>query len=278
MRTVRKLARTHLQDAIPTTLGAAFSTYATLVERDLARLRALSPMLAEIPLGGTATGSGVNAPAGYAAKALTRLRGMTKLPLRLAADRASLTSSQTDFTVLSGALRALTLDLSKMADDLRLLASGPRGGLGEISLPVLQAGSTIMPGKVNPVHLEALNALHFHVLGNDAAIVAAAGGAQLELAVFWPVVADRLLASLRDIADVLPVVTSATLSGIRANRERCRMLLEHSTAEATLLVPVLGHATVADLVREVTADHVTLRALVLSRKLLTGAAYDRLIR
>jgi aspartate ammonia-lyase len=277
-RTVRKLGRTHLQDAVPTTLGDEFAAYAALFERNRRRLADVFPYLYELNLGGTAIGTSVNAPPAFRRALYRHLVRITKLPLVPARNLASQTSSGTDFYMLSSALVALTLDASKMASDLRLLASGPSGGLGEIRLKPLQKGSSIMPGKVNPVLLEAVNQLHCIVAGNDLAIREAAHLAQLELGTMGPVIADRLLQSLTATAEVLDRLAVVCLPGIRANRERCRELLERSTAYATLLVPRLGYDAVARLVQGVQEDGKTLRELTVQRGLLSAREFDRLVK
>lgn len=277
-RDVPKLARTHLQDAIPTTLGAEFAAYASVMRRDRARLSAFAPTLLELTLGGTATGSGVNVPPGYVEAVYRELATITGLAVHPGENLTALTGSQTDFLALSGLLVCVAVDASKIASDLRLMSSGPQGGLGELRLPPLQAGSTIMPGKANPVLLEVLNQASYLVSGNHTAIELAVRAGQLELNVMWPVIADRLLNSLQILTEVLPQVADRCIAHITANEDRCRKLLEHSTAYATLLAPRLGYDVVAELVKTMVADGSTLRELVLSRGLLTEREFEELIR
>jgi aspartate ammonia-lyase len=273
---IKKLGRTHLQDAVPITLGAEFAAYAELIKRNKQRIKNAMPNLYELNLGGSAVGNGVNVPPRFKTALYQDLRRSLGLPLRPAANLAAQTMSATDFCALSSAFVMLTLDLSKIANDLRLLASGPRGGIGEIAIAPLQAGSSIMPGKVNPVLLEALNQLHFFVMGNDLMIREAAQAAQLELSNMTPIVADRLLASATLIAEVVAQTTRKCISLIKANPERCEELLSRSTATATFLTSRLGYNAVAALVRESLARNISFEALVLEKKILTPAEAKKL--
>jgi aspartate ammonia-lyase len=205
------------------------------------------------------------------------LQSSLQLPLRPAANLAAQTMSATDFCALSSVFTMLTLDLSKIANDLRLLSSGPRGGIGEIRIAPLQAGSSIMPGKVNPVLLEALNQLHFFVMGNDLAIREAAQAAQLELSVMTPLIADRLLASATLIAEVVAQTARRCFSLIKADPKQCETLLDRSTAYATSLAPRLGYDAVASLVHEAIARNVSFKKLVLEKKLLTSAELKKFL-
>lgn len=268
---IKKLGRTHLQDAVPTTLGAEFAAYAEFIKRDQRRLKDVMPYLCELNLGGSAIGNGVNVPPHFKAALYQDLRNTLKLPLRPAANLTAQTMSATDFCALSSAFVMLTLDLSKISNDLRFLASGPRGGIGEIAIAPLQAGSSIMPGKVNPVLLEALNQLHFLVIGNDLSIREAAQAAQLELSNMTPLIAERLLASATLIAEVVTQATHKCLSIITANPERCEELLSRSTAAATFLTPRLGYGAVATLVHESIARNIPFEELVREKKILTPA-------
>lgn len=276
-RDVAKLARTHLQDAVPTTLGRELAASAACIRRDQARISAFAPTLRELTLGGTAIGTGTNVPPGFVDHVYQELSRSTGLVLQPAADLVALTGSQTDFLALSGLLVCLAVDAAKVASDLRLMASGPRGGLGEVRLPELQAGSTIMPGKVNPVLLEVVEQASYLVSGNHTAIELAVRAGQLELNVMGPVVADRLLASLLALAEVLDHAATRCIAHLEADPARCREHLERSTAYATLLVPRLGYDVVAELVHEVTTNSHTLRQLVLQRGLLTEAEFDALV-
>jgi aspartate ammonia-lyase len=270
-RGIIKLGRTHLQDAVPTTLGTEFAAYAALLVRDQERVRAALPYCHELNLGGSAVGNGVNVSPRFKAALYRDLRRSLRLPLRPAVNLAAQTMSATDFFMLSSAFTMLTLDLSKIANDLRILSSGPRGGIGEITIAPLQAGSSIMPGKVNPVLLEALNQLHFLVMGNDLAIREAAQAAQLELSVMTPLIADRLLASTTLIAEVVTQAARKCFALITVNRKRCEELLKRSTAYATFFAPRLGYDVVAQLVREAVARNIAIEDLVIQKKLMTPA-------
>ncbi len=254
-RKIKKLGRTHLQDAVPITLGAEFAAYAALIERDRQRIASAIQYLYELNLGGSAVGNGVNVTPRFRAVLYRDLRSSLHLPLRPAKNLSAQTMSATDFCMLSSAFVMLTIDLSKIANDLRILASGPRGGIHEIEIAPLQAGSSIMPGKVNPVLLEALNQLHFFVMGNDLAIREAAQAAQLELSVMTPLIADRLLASGKLINEVLTQASRRCFALITADPDRCRELLQRSTAYATFLIPKLGYDAVTRLVHEAITNN-----------------------
>jgi aspartate ammonia-lyase len=272
---IQKLGRTHLQDAVPITLGAEFTAYAELIKRDRRRIADIIPYLYELNLGGSAVGNGINVSPRFKTALYRDLRSALRLPIHPAADLAAQTMSATDFCALSSAFVMLTLDLSKIANDLRLLSSGPRGGIGEIKIAPLQAGSSIMPGKVNPVLLEALNQLHFFVMGNDLAIREGAQAAQLELSVMTPLIADRLLASATLIVEVVEQTARRCFSLIKANPKQCEILLDRSTAYATSLAPRLGYDTVASLVHEAIARNVSFKKLLIEKKLLSAAEMKR---
>ncbi len=268
-KTIRKLGRTHLQDAIPVTLGAEFAAYADLVSRDVQRIKEALPHLMELNLGGSAVGNGINVPTRFKTALYRDLRRALRLPLRPAANMMAQTMSAADLCGLSSAFVILTLDLSKIANDLRLLASGPRGGIGEIEVAALQAGSSIMPGKINPILLESLNQLYFSVTSNDLAIREAAQAAQLELSIMTPLIADRILASATLIAEVVAQAAVRCIATINANTQRCAELLNRSTALATLLVPRFGYDTATTLVKESLAKDIPLEILVVEKRLLT---------
>lgn len=275
---IAKLGRTHLQDAVPTTLGAEFASYAAVMGRNQSRIKAVLPYLYELNLGGTAIGNCLNAPPRYQRAVYQQIRKITGLPLRPAANLMSQTSSQADFVMLSGALEIFTLDLSKIASDLRLLASGPGGGLGEIKLKGLQPGSSIMPGKVNPVLPEAVNQLHYLAHGNHSSIVQAARDSQLELGVMGPIIADRLIESLKLTAQVCRQFGRECVAPLSADSKACQEHLENSTAYSTLLTPALGYDVVSQAVKEALATGQTLRAVITSQGLLTDARFDEIVR
>jgi aspartate ammonia-lyase len=246
-RGVKKSGRTHLHDALPMTLGDEFDGYAGVIERETDRLRAAGAPLLEVPLGGTAIGGGHNAHPDYARLAVKRLGEITRLPLKLARNRYQSMQSLGDFVALSGALRGLAVEISKIANDLRLLNSGPRTGLAEIELPATQPGSSIMPGKVNPSVPEMVNMVCFHVRGHDLAITMCGEAGQLELNVMTPYVAYALLESLETLAHMVKTFDKKCVRGIVANRERCRWYAENTVGLATLLNEELGFMGAAEL-------------------------------
>lgn len=271
---IKKLGRTHLQDAVPTTLGAEFNSYAYTVKRAKRRIEEIIPYFYEVNLGGTAIGNSINATKQYREKVYPHLQKITGLPMRAAENLMSPTSSQTDFVALSQALVAATLDISKIASDFRILGSGPKGAISEIRLPELQHGSSIMPGKVNPVLPEVINQLYFTVSGNNLSIEHCAQAAQLELGVMFPLLADRLLSSLIVSNEVITKFTFHCVSVIEVNKETCRKHLENSAAYATLLTPVLGYDAVTEVVKEAHKTGKTLREVILERKLLTESEFE----
>lgn len=276
-KNVLKLARTHLQDAVPTTLGAEFSAYAGIVRWHQEKINRIVPLCQELNLGGTAIGNSINASPKYLKVLYRELNKVTGQRFRRAGNLMSQTSSQTDFLAISQAVTALVLDVSKIASDFRLLSSGPNGGLGEISLVELQKGSSIMPGKVNPILPETVNQLYFLVSGNNLTIEHAAHAAQLELGVMFPTIVDRLLQTLKLTVEVLEQFTKHCVLKIKANKKRCRELLERSTAYATLLTPKLGYDTVSQLVKDSLKTGQNLREIVLKQGLLTEKEFDQLI-
>ena len=275
---IKKLGRTHMQDAVPITLGQEFSAYAEYMRRGKERIKYTRELMLELNLGGSAVGNSLNASPKYISKLYPQLRKITGLPFKPTKNLMAGTSSNTDFVALSQALTALCVDLSKIANDLRLLSSGPKGGLGEIALPTLQPGSSIMPGKVNPILPEAINQLYFLVSGNNLTIEHAAEASQLELGVMLPVTTDRLLESLKLMDELMEVFTNKCVSGIKANPKRCRELLENSLAYATVLSPVIGYDNVSNAVKYALANGKTLREVVLLKKLLTPQKFDQLTK
>lgn len=274
---VLKLGRTHLQDAVPTSLGAEMAAYAQIMERHRKKISRVSELMLELNLGGSAIGNGINVPEGYMKLLYPEIYRLFEIPVKPMVNLMSGTSSLSDFGDVSHTLVSLMADLSKMANDLRLMASGPSGGLGEIVLPELQDGSTIMPGKNNPVYLEAINQIYFLVAGNNHAIEAAIEAGQLELNVMLPLIVGKLIESLTVTAQAIEGLPSKVLKGIIVNRERCSCLLETSTAYATCLTPVLGYSVVKSIVKAALKDGKTIREVVLKRKLLTVTDLDKLI-
>jgi aspartate ammonia-lyase len=275
---VVKLGRTHLQDAVPVTLGSEFAAYAESVSRGARRIRTASQDLLELNLGGTAVGNAINSSASYRKQLFVELEEITRLKIVPAKNLMAQTSSNTDFVWLSQSLVAVCIDLSKISNDLRLLSSGPKGGFGEISIPELQAGSAIMPGKANPVLMETVNQLYFLVAGNNLSIEYSAEASQLELGVMLPLVADRIIESLSLMDEVLLQFAKKCVDGITANETRCREMLEKSTAYATLLSPKIGYDATAELVKESIASGTTIRELAVAKKLLTNEEFDALVK
>jgi aspartate ammonia-lyase len=229
-------------------------------------------------LGGTAIGSSINASPKYIKAVYRELNKISKGNFRSAENLMSKTSSQTDFLIISQSIVALTADLSKIANDFKLLSSGPKGGFGEIILPELQQGSSIMPGKVNPIMPELINQLYFIVSGNNLTIERCAEASQLELGVMLPTISDRLIESVKTTIEALSQFTKLCVSKIKANKARCKLLLENSTAYATLLSPKLGYDAVSEIVKEALRSNKTIRQTVLEKKLLTNKEFDNLTK
>jgi aspartate ammonia-lyase len=264
-----KAARTHLQDAVPITLGQELGAYATLVARASARLREAAGPLHRLSLGATAAGTGLNAHPAYARRVARALSRATGLVLRPAEDLVAAAMSASDFEAFSAALRGLAIELGKIGNDLRLMASGPAAGLAEIALPAVQPGSSIMPGKVNPVMCEMLNMVCFQVAGHDATVAAAAGAGQLELNVMLPVVAYALLDATALLTTSVSLFARRGLRGMTADAARCRSYFERSPSLATVLSPILGYARAADLAKEAGRTGRTIAELAVGRGLLT---------
>jgi fumarate hydratase class II len=273
--TVVKAGRTHLMDATPVTLGQELGGYASAVEHGIERLEGCLPRLGELALGGTAVGTGINAPAGFGAAVVSRLLESTGLPLREARDHFEAQGGRDALVEASGMLRTVAISLVKMANDLRWMASGPVSGLAEIHLPDLQPGSSIMPGKVNPVIPEVVVQVAAQVIGNDAAVAFAGSTGSFELNVAVPVMARNLLESVRLLAAAARVLADRCVDGLQADAERCRRYAESSPALATALVPHLGYEEAASVVRQAVAEGRTLREVVLERGLLAAADLDR---
>lgn len=267
-RDIVKVGRTQLQDAVPMTLGQEFAGFAETVREDAARLEDLLPHLREVNLGATAIGTGITAPDGYRERAVAELGEVTGYPLTSARDLVEATSDTGVFVLASGLLKRTAVKLSKIGSDLRLLSSGPQAGLQEIALPPVQAGSSIMPGKVNPVVPEAVNQAAFLVVGADASVTMAAEAGQLQLNAFGPVIAACLLDSADLLARTADVLADRCVSGIRADGEALTARTRGSLAAATGLTPLLGYARTAELVKEALSTRRTLSELVLERGLL----------
>lgn len=276
-RDVLKVGRTHLQDAVPMTLGQELGGYAACIERGAGDLEHAGGALAELNLGATAIGTGLNAGDAYTARAVANLQALTGLPLVPAADRFRVTQSMGDVLAYSGAMRRLAVELGKVASDLRLLAMGPRAGLAEIVLPAVQPGSSIMPGKVNPSIPEMVNQVCFQVIGCDTTICAASEAGQLELNVMMPVIAWNAVHASTILREAMHALRVRCVDGIEADADRCRALLDRSTAVATALSPYIGYAQTADVAKESVRTGVPIRELVLARGLMEARQLDRVL-
>jgi aspartate ammonia-lyase len=274
---VLKVGRTHLQDAVPMTLGEEFGGYAACIARATSDLDFASTALKELNLGATAVGTGLNASVEYARAAIDFLRSFTGLDLKRADNLFRVTQSMGDIAAYSGAMRRLSIELGKIASDLRLLSMGPRAGLSEIALPAVQPGSSIMPGKVNPSIPEMVNQVCYQVMGCDVAVAIACEAGQLELNVMMPVIAFNALHSSRILRGSMTALRTGTVEGITANAERARELMDRSTAVATALSPYLGYAETAEIVKESVRTGRSIRQIVRERGALSDAQLDRLL-
>lgn len=272
-----KSARTHLQDAVPTTLGREFNAYAFTLRRAALRIESTRPALCEIGLGGSAAGTGLNCAPAYATKVATELARLCAEPIRPAADLAAQMQSMGDVQALSSTIRDLALELIRISNDLRLLASGPRTGLGEIVLPPVQPGSSIMPGKVNPVMFEMLNQVCYQVLGQDAAVAAMTQAGQLELNVMMPALGSALFDTMDWLTNALNAATERNLKGLKIDRERCRMFLHASVGLATLLNTRIGYAAAAEVAKESEKSNRPVRDIVAERGLMKAEDFDALV-
>ncbi|NEW72989.1 class II fumarate hydratase [Streptomyces rhizosphaericus] len=260
---VVKAGRTHLMDATPVTLGQEFGGYAAQVRYGIERLRASLPRLAELPLGGTAVGTGINTPPGFAAAVIAELTRATGLPLTEARDHFEAQGARDGLVETSGQLRTIAVGLTKIANDLRWMASGPRTGLAEIALPDLQPGSSIMPGKVNPVLPEATLMVAAQVIGNDTTVATAGAAGNFELNVMLPVIAKNLLESIRLLTNVSRLLADRTIDGITADAERAREYAESSPSVVTPLNRYLGYEEAAKVAKRSLAERKTIREVVL---------------
>jgi fumarate hydratase class II len=250
---------------VPVTLGQEFGGYAAAVHHGAERAVAILPRLGELPLGGTATGTGLNAPPGFAAAVIARLADDLELPLTEARNHFEAAGARDALVEASGVLRVIAVSLYKICNDLRWMGSGPRAGLGEILIPDLQPGSSIMPGKVNPVICEAVCQVCTQVIGNDAAVAFGGAAGNFELNVMMPVIARNLLGSARLLAAVVPLLADRCVSGITADRERMRRLAESSPVIVTALNRYLGYEAAAQVAHEALETGETIRSVVISR-------------
>ncbi len=275
---VLKMGRTQLQDAVPMTLGQEFSAYAVMVGEDEDRLKEAALLIHEINLGATAIGTGINTHPDYPGLACRRLTVITGITLITAGNLVEATQDAGAFVQVSGVLKRVAVKLSKICNDLRLLSSGPRAGLNEINLPAMQAGSSIMPGKVNPVIPEVVNQVAFEVIGNDVTVSFAAEAGQLQLNAFEPIIAHSLFKSMMHLRRGIETLTQRCVRGITANREHMRRTVETSIGLVTALSPLIGYASATELAQEALATGRSVSDLVLSKGLMTKEALNEVLQ
>jgi aspartate ammonia-lyase len=274
---ILKSGRTHLQDATPIRLGQEFAAYGHTVRRHGQKLEQAADWLRELNIGGTAVGTGINAEPEYAVLMVKQLEQVSGLQLRPGQDLVQLMQSMGDIATLSGALRAYVLDLNKIANDIRLLASGPRTGLAEIQVPPVQPGSSIMPGKVNPSIAEMVNQVCYQALGLDTTVAMAAEAGQLELNVMMPVIAHNMIFALIIVGNASAVLAERCVDGIEADAAQCAYWLERSPALVTALAPKIGYAEAAKLAKEAIATGLTVKELVMKKRILEGHELEEVL-
>jgi aspartate ammonia-lyase len=274
---VVKAGRTHLQDAMPIRLGQEFNAYAGSIARGLKRVNEAADYLKDLGIGGSAVGTGVTVEKEYPALMNKHLKQITGLDLRIGTDRIQLMQSMGDVAGFSAALRVLAVDLSKIASDLRLMVMGPRTGIDEITLPAVQPGSSIMPGKINPSIPEMINQVCFQVIGLDTTVTVAAEHGQLELNVMMPVIAFNVLLAVRILTNSVNVLADKCVKGIEANREMCSYWVERSAALATALAPQIGYARAAEISKQSVKEGVLIRELVKREKVLPDEQIDAVL-
>lgn len=275
---VLKMGRTQLQDAVPMSLGQEFNGFATTIGEDIARLKEMASLLREINLGGTAIGTGITAEEGYAEIAVSHLRAVSGEEVVLATDLVEATSDMGAFVIFSGMLRRIAVKISKICNDLRLMSSGPKCGLNEINLPEKQPGSSIMPGKVNPVIPEAVNQVAFTVIGNDVTVTMAAEAGQLQLNVMEPVIVYKILESVQYLAAALQSLRKDCVEGITANEEICRAYVDNSIGIVTALNPYIGYKNTTRIARQALKTGRRVADLVLEEKILTQEELDEVMK
>ena len=275
---VLKIGRTQLQDAVPMTLGQEFDAFFATIKEDVSRLREAAALFREVNLGATAIGTGITADARYASLAIEELARAARQPMVPATNLIEATSDMGAFVLFSGVLKRVAVKLSKICNDLRLLSSGPRAGLSEIRLPAVQAGSSIMPGKVNPVIPEVVNQVAYLVIGHDLTVTLCAEGGQLQLNAFEPTIGYCLLSSLRHLTAAVTTLTTRCVTGIEADRERCLALVEDSIGLVTALGPRLGYEASSRVARRALAEKRKVAEIVLEEGLLSRAELDELLK
>ena len=275
---VIKMGRTQLQDAVPMTLGQEFHTYLTMINEDIQRLIECQQLVREMNLGATAIGTGINSHPDYACLVEEKLQEVTGRPFVTAKDLVEATQDTGAYVQISGVLKRVATKLSKICNDLRLLSSGPRTGFNEINLPAMQPGSSIMPGKVNPVIPEVVNQVAFQVIGADVTITMASEGGQLQLNVFEPVIAYNLFNSINMMKNAVETLSVKCIDGITANKERCEQLVLHSIGLVTALNPTIGYENSTSVAKEALDSGRSVYEIVLERELLTKEELDELIK
>lgn len=273
-----KMGRTQLQDAVPMTLGQEFEAYAVTLEEEITRLNENANLFLEVNMGATAIGTGINAPAGFTDKSIFYLREITGFDIKRALNLVEATQDTGAFVMYSSAVKRLAIKLSKICNDLRLLSSGPRTGINEINLPPMQPGSSIMPGKVNPVIPEVVNQIAFKVIGNDLTVTLAAEGGQLELNVFEPIIVQCLFESVEMLKNGMTVLKHKCIDGITANVDRCRYLVENSIGLITALNPYIGYEASTSIAKEALETNRGVYELVLEKKLLSKKKLDEILK
>ncbi|TDO99727.1 aspartate ammonia-lyase [Marinomonas balearica] len=275
---VLKMGRTQLQDAVPMTLGQEFDAFAVNLGEDIERIKEACTLLCEVNLGGTAIGTGINTPEGYAKKVVANLAELSGKPVVPATNLVEASSDMGAFVFFSGILKRLATKLSKMSNDLRLLSSGPRTGFGEIKLPEMQPGSSIMPGKVNPVIPEAMNQTAYQVIASDLAVTLAAEAGQLQLNAMEPMIIYNLLNSLKMLKEACEMLELRCIRGIDANADACLAHVENSIGIITALVPHIGYANSSRIARDALLSGTTVKTLILREKLLTEEQLNDLLK
>jgi aspartate ammonia-lyase len=274
---VIKMGRTQMQDAVPIRLGQEFRAYADAVARNISRVEKAADEMRPLNMGGTAIGTGVNADTVYLQRIVPALNEVSGMDFVQAADLIDSTQNLDPFVAVSGAVKTCAVTLSKIANDLRLMSSGPRAGLGEINLPAMQNGSSIMPGKVNPVIPEVVNQVSFNVIGNDVTITMAAEAGQLELNAFEPIIFYNLFQSIDTLGFATETFVDNCVTGITANEERCRELVENSVGIVTTLAPVIGYQRAADIAKKALKQNRPVREIILEEKIMEAEELSRVL-
>ena len=277
-KTAVKPGRTHLMDATPVTLGQEFGGYARQIRLGIERVQSALPRVAEVPLGGTATGTGINSPAGFSQKVIAELASSSQLPITEALDHFEAQGARDGLVEASGALRVIAVSLTKICNDLRWMGSGPNTGLGELAIPDLQPGSSIMPGKVNPTQAEAMTQVAAHVMGNDAAIKFAGSQGHFELNVYNPMMSYNLLQSMQLLGDVADSFTERMLNGIQANEPRIEKLMKESLMLVTALAPTIGYDNATKVAKTAHKNGTTLKEEAIALGFVDEETFDKVVR